>query len=205
MFNFIRRHLKDQSPHGIETSRRMIYDGMDRWSQTTLPAHLSTLRAQSLVSMFSAFDGFLRHVVDVYLSYFPQLLKHSKRNVTLPEVVNHSGDILSWLAEHELKRFDRQNWTEKRRYLTERLNLTDGGIWIHNGQELWAQIELRRHDIVHSDRSIEIEESFLTDSFAYLQRAMFLISAYSQSDHGVPFKFMEDSADVIAKRDSPKL
>jgi hypothetical protein len=68
-----------------------------------------------------------------------------------------------------------------------------------------VQIELQRHAIVHSDHPPEIEETFLMDSLAYVQRAMFLISVYSQSEHGVPFQFMKDSADVVKKIEPPKL
>lgn len=58
--------------------------------------------------------------------------------------------------------------------------------------------------IVHFDKLPIIDEEYLSEALHYLESVIIKLSAYSQSNHGIPFKWFEDSADVVKKLETPR-
>ncbi|MCK4515182.1 MAG: hypothetical protein KAU31_07990 [Spirochaetaceae bacterium] len=177
---------------------------MKDWVQTSVPSHLSTLRSQTFVSAFSIFEGFLRHLVETYLVQFPQLLMRDDVTLKYHTIVDHATDIV-YLITRELERFDRKDWRHKKKYLVGQLKLNEQGIWGSDKDNLWEQIETTRHRIIHSDQPTDVTNDFLTRCLEYLEGTMFALAAYSQAEHGIPFRFFAESTDMIARKDPPTL
>lgn len=199
------RYLIDPSPKGIAQFRTLLEQNMETAAKQAIEKGKDIFRRQSLVAAFSIFEAFLRHLLQVYLSYFPQLLKNPGKTLTYVQIVENSKQILDYLIQKELDSFDRKNLRDKKGYLEKRLKLEGQDIWVINNKELWQDIEEKRHSIVHSENAPMIDEEYLFEALHYLDSVMLKLSAHSQADHGIPFKWFKDSADVVKKLETPRL
>jgi hypothetical protein len=198
-------YLIDPSSKGVEQFRLLLDQNMEAVAKQVTEKGKEIFRRQCLETAFSIFEAFLRHLLQIYLSYFPQLLKTAEKTLTYVQIVDNSGQILDYLIQKELDAFDYKTLRDKKRYFEKRLNLKTPDIWILNNKELWEDIEKNRHMIVHSDQPPVIDEEYLSEAFHYLESVIIKLSAYSQSDHGIPFKWYKDAADVVKKLETPKL
>ena len=197
--------LIDSSPKGVAQFRSLLEQNKEAVAKHVTEKGNDIFRRQCLEAAFSIFEAFLRHLLQIYLSYFPQLLKTSEKTLTYVQIVENSGQILDYLVQKELDVFDHKSLRNKKRYFEKRLNLVAQDIWILNKKELWEDIEGKRHMIVHSDKPPMIDEEYLFEAIQYLNSVMLKLAAHSQSDHGIPFKWFKDSADVVKKLETPKL
>jgi hypothetical protein len=205
IFVGIAPYLIDPGPKGVAQFRLLLDQNMEAVAKQVTEKGIEIFRRQCLEAAFSIFEAFLRHLLQIYLSYFPQLLKNAEKTLTYVQIVDNSGQIMDYLIQKELDTFDRKTLRDKKRYFEKRLNLKEQNIWVLNSKELWGDIEEKRHMIVHSDKPPVIDEAYLLEALHYLHSVIFKLSAYSQSDHGIPFKWWKDSADVVKKLETPKL
>ncbi|MEK9179619.1 MAG: hypothetical protein AAB893_04095 [Patescibacteria group bacterium] len=197
--------LIDYSPKGVAQFRSLLEQNMEAVDKHVTEKGKEIFRRQCLEATFSIFEAFLRPLLQIYLSYFPQLLKTAEKTLTYVQIVENSEQIIDYLIQKELDTFDHKNLRDKKQYLEKRLNLKAKDIWILNNKELWEDIEKNRHMIVHSDKPPVIDEAYLSEALHYLNSVILKLSAHSQSDHGIPFKWFKDSADVVKKLETPRL
>jgi hypothetical protein len=198
-------YLIDPGPKGVAQFRSLLDQNMKAVANQVTEKGEEIFRRQCLEAAFSIFEAFLRHLLQIYLSYFPQLLKTAEKTLTYVEIMENSEQIIDYLIQKELNAFDHKTLRDKKRYFEKRLNLKAQDIWILNNKELWEDIEKNRHMIVHSDQPPVIDEEYLSEALHYLESLIIKLSAYSQSDHGIPFKWYKDAADVVKKLETPKL
>jgi hypothetical protein len=198
-------YLIDPSPIGVAQFRSLLEQNMEAVAKQVTENGKDIFRRQCLEAAFSIFEAFLRHLLQIYLLYFPQLLKNAEKTLTYVQIVDNSGQIIDYLVQKELNTFDYKTMRDKKRYFEKRLNLKAPDIWILNNKELWEDIEKNRHMIVHSDKPPVIDEEYLSEALHYLESVIIKLAAHSQSDHGIPFKWFKDSADVVKKLKTPKL
>jgi hypothetical protein len=168
---------------------------------------MATLRRQILEFCHSTLEKYLCHVVRVYLHTFPEIMMDIDKKVSFREIVElkDNSSIFSHAVEQEISSFSRLSLEKKKKYLSDRLKLTEQTeAWTLEKEELWKEIDKRRHAIVHEDSPVEVSKDFLMKSMHYIRRLMVAIAIHAQVDQGVKFEFPTMS-DYTVSKDRPHL
>lgn len=198
------RFLKDPSPTGVAQFSRFL-DDEENTFLAQLPAHLQILRRQCAVGLHSLLEGFMSHVVEVYIEYFPDILKRSGRKVNLNDIVDHRNDLLIFLTEAELHHFDRLGLPKKYTYFRKELRL-DPDIWGKgNSKHMIDELNQVRDEVIHGSEDPHIDDFWIRARLDDTAGFMFRVAAVSHVEKGVLMKFIGDSASNFKYPEEPTL
>lgn len=206
-FQDITRAFLIDPVEGPELMNKALTDVMPKEVAQDISRGLAILRSQLLVAAHSIFERFLCHVLRVYLHTFPQILKSSEKSVTYRQIVDlaEHEPILDYIVEREIHYFSHKSLQEKKDYFAKRLHVRNTeDIWIYDGDELWKDIDRKRHTIVHGEGVLEISPDYLVRAINYFNRASIVISLDAQVKQGIPFSWGIISS-IVRKKEHPEL
>lgn len=149
----------------------------------TINEGIDILRQQILVSVFSIFENFLCHLVEILLNNFPKILKLSKNKVNVKDIVDLKDydSIFKYIINKEIRYFDGLSLEDKKKYLTKKIKFgKQSDLWELDGKELWKEINDKRNMIVHSSELIELSEEELSLYLFYFTRIIFGMLLYAK-------------------------
>lgn len=156
----------------------------------TINEGIDILRQQILVSVFSIFNNFLCHLVEILLNNFPKILKISKNKVNIKDIADSKDydSMLQFIINKEIRCFDGLSLEDKKKYLTKKIKFgKQNDLWKLDGKELWKEINDKRNMIVHSSELIELSEEQLSLYLFYFTRIIFGMLLYAKKLIGIDF------------------
>lgn len=168
---------------------------------------IKILRQQIIVSSHTIFENFLCNVVRAYLNVFPIILKEKNKSISFRDIIDlkNNSSILNFIIEKEVNDFSWLSLQEKKAYLSDRLKIPNQKeLWEIDQEDLFIEIDKKRHSIVHDDNPVEITEEELYKYLYYFQRIIFGLSVTAKIYQGVDF-IWENISEQFPGKEKPTL